>query len=238
MNKESAILTVVGLVVAVNVAAAGDITGTITLKGTPPKEKDITPLKEDVNCGKLHTEMPTTHFYVVGPGGELADAVVTLQGISGKSTGAQADPAVLDQRGCEYVPSIMAIQTGQKLLVKNSDPVMHNVHTRPTVQGNDEKNNAQMPSGPDLTFAFAKPEMFLKFQCDVHPWMFAWISVIDHPYFAVSGKDGKYTIKNVPDGKYTLAVYHRKAAPAANPVTAEIEVKGGNVTKDFTLEPK
>ena len=145
---------------------------------------------------------------------------------------------MLDQRGCEYTPGIMAMQTGQKLMVKNSDPVMHNVHTRPTVQGNEEKNNAQMPSGPDLSFTFTKPEMFLKFQCDVHPWMFAWISVFDHPYFAVSGKDGKYSIKNVPDGKYTLAVYHRKAAPAATPVTAEIEVKGGAVTKDFTLEPK
>ena len=226
------------LLAAAQMAPAGDITGTITLKGAPPAEKVITPLKDDPQCGKLHTETPTTHFYVVGAGGELADAVVALQNISGKSTGASAEPVVLDQKGCEYVPSILAIQTGQKLLVKNSDPVLHNVHTRPTVDGNKEANPAQMPNGPDLTFTFAKPEMFLKFQCDVHPWMFAWVSVFDHPYFAVSGKDGKYTIKNVPDGKYTLAVYHRKAAPVASPVTAEIEVKGGNVTKDFTLEAK
>ena len=73
------------LAISCHLATAGEITGTITLKGTPPKEKDITPLKDDPTCGKLHTEMPTTHFYVVGPKGELADVVVSLQGASGKS---------------------------------------------------------------------------------------------------------------------------------------------------------
>ena len=80
--------------------------------------------------------------------------------------------------------------------------------------------------------------MFLRFKCDVHPWMFAYACVVDHPYFAVTDKDGKYTIKDVPDGKYTIEAYHRKAAPVASPMTAEIEVKGGSVTKDFTLEVK
>ena len=96
----------------------------------------------------------------------------------------------------------------------------------------------QVPNGPDLTFSFAKPEMFLKVLCNVHTWMFAYICVVDHPYYALSDKDGKFTIKNVPDGKYTLEVYHRKAAPGNAPVTKEIEVKGGNVTQDFTLDAK
>src|SRR3974377_1625570 len=67
MNKTTALATLAGVLVGSQIALAGDITGTVTLKGTPPKEKDITPLKEDANCGKLHSEMPTTHFYVVGP---------------------------------------------------------------------------------------------------------------------------------------------------------------------------
>src|SRR6266478_6645366 len=92
MNKTTALLTLSALALASQLAVAGEITGTITLKGTPPKEKDITPLKEDPTCGKLHTDMPTTHFYVVGPKGELADVVVSVQGISGKSTGASAAP--------------------------------------------------------------------------------------------------------------------------------------------------
>jgi plastocyanin len=216
-------------------AFAGEITGTVMLKGTPPKEKDIAVLKEDANCGKFHSTMPTTHFYVVGAKGELADVVVSLQGITGKSTGASAPTVVLDQNGCEYKPSIFAVQTGQKISVKNSDPVLHNVHTQPTTAGNEEKNMAQMPNSADLTFSFAKPEAFLKFKCDVHPWMFAWASVFDHPYFAVTGADGTFKIANVPAGKYTIQAAHRKAGTA----TQEIEVKDGEPTKvEFTLEAK
>ena len=235
MKKTTAWLVLTAALAGLHCATAGDLTGTITLKGTPPKEKDITPLKEDANCGKLHGDMPTTHFYVVGPQGGLADVVVSVEGINGKSTGASAPAAELDQKGCEYVPQILAVQTGQKIQIKNSDPVLHNVHDLPTVAGNKEQNMAQMPGGPELSFTFSKPEEFLKFKCDVHPWMFAWVSVFDHPYFAVSGKDGTFKIANVPAGKYTLKVAHRKAGTA----TQEIEVKDGAPTKvDFTLEAK
>jgi plastocyanin len=215
---------------------AGDISGTITLKGTPPKEADIPAAKDDANCGKLQGGvMPTTHHYVVGKNGELANCVVALKGVSGGSKGDSAAPVVLDQRKCAYVPQILACQTGQKITVKNSDPVMHNVRTVP-MAGNKDMNNAQGPGAPDITYTPTKAENFLKFQCDVHNWMFAWVSVFDHPYFAVTDENGKYTIKNVPDGKYTLQVFHRKAAPVSNPKSEEVEVKGGNITKDFTLE--
>ena len=236
MNKTTVLVIVAGIWVGSQIALAADITGTITLKGTPPKEKDITPLKEDATCGKLHSDMPTTHFYVVGPKGELGDVVVSVQGISGKSTGASAPAAVLDQKGCEYIPSIFAVQTGQKIIVRNSDPVLHNVHDVPAEgSGNKEFNQAQVPNGPDLTFSFDKPDNFLKFQCDVHKWMFAWVSVFDHPYFAVSAKDGTFKIANVPPGKYKIQAAHRKAGM----VTQEVEVKEGEPAKvDFTLEVK
>jgi plastocyanin len=235
MIKTTVLFSVGTMLAGVHLAAAADITGTITLKGTPPKEKDITPLKEDANCGKLHTEMPTTHFYVVGANNSLADVVVSLQGVSPQSTGAKAEPVNIDQKGCEYTPQILAVQTDQKILVKNSDPVLHNIHDLPTVAGNKEQNVAQMPGSADLTFTFPKPEMFLKFKCDVHPWMFAWVSVFDHPYFAVSGKDGSFKIANVPAGKYTIQAAHRKAGI----VTQEIEVKDGAANKvDLTLEAK
>jgi plastocyanin len=203
--KKICILTfVAALAASFGSAFAGDITGKITLKGTPPKEKDITPLKDD-------------------------------PGVSGKSTGASAAPAVLDQKSCEYVPQIFALQTGQKMNVKNSDPVLHNIHTQPTVAGNKEDNKAQMPGSPDMSFTFDKAEMFVKFKCDVHPWMFAWVSVFDHPYFAVSAKDGTFKIANVPAGKYTLEVAHRKAGTAKQ----EIEVKDGEATKvELALEVK
>jgi plastocyanin len=236
MKKSLVLITVSGLVAALQVAAAADITGTVTLKGTPPKEKEITPVMEDANCGKLHTKAPTTRFYVVGDKGEMADVIVSVQGISGKSTGASAPPVVLDQKGCEYVPSILAVQTDQKITVKNSDPVLHNVHNVPAEgSGNKEKNEAQLPNGPDLTFTFPKPENFLKIKCDVHQWMFAWVSIFDHPYFAVSGKDGTFKIANVPPGKYKIQAAHRKAGT----VTQEVEVKEGEPAKvDFTLDVK
>ncbi len=236
--KKSLWLLSLGLFAVSQITNAADITGTITLKGTPPAEREITPIKDDPTCAAMYPGAPpTTHFYVVGTGGELADVVVSLKDASGKeitgtSPGASAPSVELDQKGCLYSPQILAIQTGQKLIVKNSDPCVHNVHTSPV--DNPESNQVQMPGGADLTFTFAKPEPFLKFKCDVHPWMFAWVSVFDSPYFALSGKDGKFTIKNVPPGKYTLEAVHRKLGTQ----TAEIEVKADGTVQNFTFDVK
>ena len=223
-----------GLIGAGPIAAAADITGVITLTGTPPSEKEITPLMENPDCAKMHATTPTTHFYVVGPNHELADVVVSLKGVTGKSTGASQPPVVLDQKGCLYTPQILAIQTGQKLIVKNSDPCLHNVHATPTAPGNPETNQGQGPGAADLTYTYTQPEMFLRFKCDVHPWMFAWVSVFDSPYFCVSGPDGKFVIKNVPPGKYTVEAAHRKLGTQ----TQDVEVKDGDVTANFTFAVK
>jgi plastocyanin len=232
--KTTSLVFTAALAASLATAAAADITGKITLKGTPPPEKEL-PL--DVMCGKLWEgkSKPTTRFYVVN-GGALADVTVSLKELTGKSAGASAGPVIIDQVGCEYVPYVTAAQTGQKITVKNSDPVLHNVHPTPvnTAGGNKEANKAQMPKGADLHFEFPAPEPWLRFKCDVHPWMFSYVSIFDHPYFAVTGKDGTFAIKNVPDGKYTLVVAHRKAGT----VEKAIEVKGGNVTADFELEAK
>lgn len=231
---KNTLFTLAAAALAMNLAAAGDITGTITLKGTPPKERDITPLKNDPNCGKFHSTMPTTKFYVVGGKSELADVVVSLEGITGKSTGPAATPVIMDQKNCIYVPQILAVQTGQKILVKNSDPVLHNVHATPTVAGNPEDNKAQMPGGADLTFSYPKAEEFVRFKCDVHPWMFAWVSVLDHPYFDVSKADGTFKIVNVPPGKYKLKASHRKAGV----VTQDVEVTADGAKVELAMDAK
>ncbi len=230
--KKTIALLLAGFTVSLT---AGDLTGTVTLKGTPPPEKEITPLKEDATCGKLPgaANAKTTH-YVVGSKGELANCIVVIKGVPGaKSTGASATPVVVDQKACVYVPHIFAVQTGQKIMVKNSDPVMHNVHTTPTA-GGSEYNQAQMAGGADLSVAIEKPENFLRFKCDVHPWMFAYCTVVDHPYFAVTDKDGKFSIKDVPPGKYTVEAAHRKAGSA----TQEVEIKADGAKAEFTLEAK
>jgi plastocyanin len=226
------------LVSGLQTAMAGDITGKITLKGTPPAELEIKQVQTDVNCSPLHKEPVKTRFYVVGPDNGLADTVVMLKGVTGKSTGAAAAPLVIDQKGCEYLPYIAVAQTGQKIMVKNSDPVLHNVHPTPanTAGGNKEDNKAQMAGGADLTFSFPAAEEFLRFKCDVHPWMFSYVTVADHPYIAVTGKDGSFTLKNVPAGKYTIVALHRKAAPKG--VEQQVEVTDAGAKSDFTLEAK
>jgi len=239
MNKMFAVLAA-GVFCACQVVSAADIIGLVTFKGTPPAEKEITPILDDPGCGPLYNgKAPTTHFYVVGSKGEFGDVIVDLKGVTGKSTGASAPAAVLDQKGCLYSPSILVLQTGQKLVVKNSDPVLHNVHLNPKDPDNEKANEAsinaaQMAGAPDLNYAFVKPEKFLKFQCDVHQWMFAWVTIEDSPYYSLTGADGRFVIKNVPPGKYTVEASHRKAGVADQ----DIEVKDADVIVNFTFEAK
>lgn len=230
MTMKARTLVAAALLASLPATFAADITGKITLKGKPPPEK---PIPLDPQCGKLHTTPITTRFYVTGPNGELADVFVHLTaGLEGKSFQPSAEPAVIDQKGCEYIPYVFGVQTGQKILVKNSDPVLHNVHATPTVAGNPEKNLAQPPGGKDLEFVFNNPEVFLRFKCDVHPWMFSYAGVVPHPFFATTGEDGTFKIKNVPPGKYKIEAYHRKAGK----IEKEVTVGSDNVTVDFTME--
>ncbi|MBL9139649.1 MAG: hypothetical protein JNK85_27515 [Verrucomicrobiales bacterium] len=209
-----------------------DVTGKVTLKGTPPPEKDL-PL--DPACGKLWpNEKPKTRFYVAGADGGLGDVFVYLKK-DGLKSDVPAKAALLDQKGCEYVPYILGLQTGQKLLVRNSDPVLHNVHATPKV--NKEFNLAQMAGGKDLEKTFDQNEVFVRFKCDVHPWMFAYVGVVPHSYHAVTDKDGKFKIEGVPAGKYTLVAFHRKAHGTEDKaVTQEITVGDSAVSANFTVE--
>jgi plastocyanin len=248
MKLTPSLAAVAGFAAVLQLATAGDITGKITLSGTPPAEREITPLISDALCGKLlGGTKPQTKFFVVGPNQELADVVVVLRGdsLKGKSTGAAAPPVLLDQKGCEYIPQILAAQTGQTVLARNSDPLMHNVHTTPVAPGNKEENKGQAAGAPDLKFVIPATEDFLRFKCDVHPWMFAWVTVVDHPYFAVTGKDGTFTIKDVPPGKYKIEALHRRAhlVPNSRPaeykgIAQEIEVTADGAKIDFVVELK
>lgn len=198
-------------------AAASGIIGKITLKGTPPPERDIA---MDANCGKLHTKPPKTRLYVVSKEGELADVFVYIkEGLGGKTFPPAEEPGLIDQVNCEYTPYVLGVQTGQKLIVRNSDPMMHNVHAMPKVAGNKESNKAQMPKSKDFEYTFEKPELFVTYKCDVHPWMYAYVGVVEHPFFAVSRKDGTFQLKDVPAGKYLVEAYHRKAGKQTQEVT-------------------
>ena len=204
--------------------------GKITLNGTPPTERVI---PFDPTCAPFHKgQTVTTKFYQVGPGGALGDVFVYVKE-GAKPTPPPAEPIVLDQLGCQYSPYIFGIHTGQKLIIKNSDPgILHNVHVVPDAKsGNTEYNQAQL-KGQDLVKTFDKPEVLLHFKCDVHDWMHCYAGVLDHPYYCVSAKDGTYKIANLPPGKYVIEAYHRKAGKQ----TKEITISDQNQTADFTFE--
>jgi hypothetical protein len=230
--KLNRFLGLAALTASVQLVPAADITGKITLKGTPPPEKEI-PL--EATCGPLHpNEKLMTRLYVVGKEGGLADVFVYLKdGVTGKTFPVPTEAKFLDQKGCEYVPYVSGIQVGQKLMVKNSDPIMHNIHLAPLdPSGNKEKNLAQMGGAAPLDFTLTKPEVLARFKCDVHNWMFAYVGAVEHSFYAVTDKDGNFTIKNVPKGSYTVEAYHRKAGKKEQKVT----VGDANANANFTLE--
>jgi hypothetical protein len=212
--------------------SGADVSGTVRLKGTPPPE--LTIVEAEGICGKFMTKKPlTTRHYVVGADQGLANVFVYVKAGAPKSPPAGQAP-VLDQANCEYAPYVMGIQAGQNLKIKNSDPTMHNVHATPKV--NPEFNFAQPLKDMVSEKSFAKPEVMVRMKCDVHPWMLAYIGVVEHPYFAVTDKDGKFKISGLPDGKYTLEAFHVKAHMLKGQgVAKEIDVKG-NTTADFEVE--
>lgn len=184
----------------------------------------------DPVCSGLHESEVTTQQVAVD-NGNLANVFVYLKDVSG-SYPAPADPVVLDQQGCTYHPHVSGIQVGQKLVIRNSDPTLHNVHALPTV--NPEFNQGQPFQGMELEKTFDLPEVMIRFKCDVHPWMSSWMGVLEHPFFAVSGADGSFSIENVPAGEYTLEAWHETLGTKTQTVTVS---EGGDVAVSFDFSP-
>jgi hypothetical protein len=226
-------LTMAVLAGSLQMVSAGDIGGKITLKGTPKPE---VPIDLGPSCGKINPNKLTTRHFVVGKDGGLANVFVYVKkdGLKAPPTG---ESPLLDQVGCMYEPYVWGVVAGQKFKVRNSDPELHNVHATPDPKsGNKEFNFGQPLKGQVNEKSFDFPEVLVRMKCDVHPWMFTYVGVLEHPYFAVTDKDGSFKISGLPDGKYTLVAYHLKTHGKASPgVTKEIEVKG-SVKQDFTID--
>ncbi|MBI3010751.1 MAG: carboxypeptidase regulatory-like domain-containing protein, partial [Candidatus Omnitrophica bacterium] len=145
---------------------------------------------------------------------------------SGASPAASAptQPVTLDQNGCWYTPHVFGIQANQPLEIVNSDATLHNVNAKPTT--NQPFNIAQPVKGMKTTKKFTKPEIMVKFKCNVHPWMSAYAGVVNHPYFAVSDEQGAFSITGLPAGTYELEAWHEKFGTQTQTLTvAEGETK-------------
>jgi plastocyanin len=225
-------LSVVVLAGALQTLSAAELTGKVKLKGEPKPEAPI-PL-ESTTCGPIvHTPITTRH-YVVAPDKGLANVFVYIKK-GAPPTPPAGEAPVLDQVDCQYQPYVLGAVAGQKITIRNSDPLMHNIHATP--KNNKEFNFAQVIKGAEnKDKSFDKPEVMVRIKCDVHPWMFAYIGVQDHPYFAVTGKDGSFKIPNLPAGTYTIEAYHVKIG-ANGAKQQEITVTAGDKkTVDFELE--
>jgi plastocyanin len=156
---------------------------------------------------------------VLGPGNAMANVVVrVVSGLpAGKSYPAPTTPITMDQVGCQYIPHVIGLQVGQPLKVLNNDGVLHNVHALPKI--NKPFNMAMPPTRKEATETFTKEEGMFVIKCDVHPWMQSYVGVFSHPFFAVTGADGKYTIKDLPAGTYEIEAWHERLGTQKSKVT-------------------
>jgi hypothetical protein len=193
-------------------ATVASVSGTVKFDGAAPKPVKID-MSQDPACkGANQSET------LVVDNGNLANVFVYVkEGLGDRTFAAPAEAATLDQQGCRYHPHVLGMMVGQKLDIRNDDPTTHNIH--PTPANNREWNESQPPKAPAIEKDFAREEIMLPVKCNQHPWMKMYINVVKSPFYAVTGPDGKYEIKGLPPGDYTLAFVQEKLGEQDQKVT-------------------
>jgi plastocyanin len=214
-------------------ANGGTVTGKVAFDGEAPKEKTLD-MSATPFCEKAHQGKPVkSEEVVVNSNHTLKNAFVFVKaGLPADKTWAVPTSAVtIDQTGCMYSPHVVGVMAGQNLDIKTSDQTNHNIHPMP--KDNPEWNETQAPGTPDKEKSFARPEIMIPVKCNIHPWMRAWIGVVNNPFYAVTGDDGTYTIKGLPPGTYTIEVWHEKYGTQDQQVTVGAKE---SKTQDFTIK--
>jgi plastocyanin len=188
------------------------VSGSVKFDGTAPKPAKID-MSQDPACkGSNAAET------VVADGGNLANVFVYVkEGLGDRAFDVPKDSVVIDQEGCKYHPHVLGVMTGQNVEIKNADETTHNIH--PTPKDNREWNESQPPKAAPIEKTFAREEIMLPVKCNQHPWMKMYVNVVKSPFYAVTDKDGKYEIKGLPPGDYTLAFVHEKLGEQDQKVT-------------------
>jgi hypothetical protein len=226
-----------------NAKDGATITGVVRFKGTQPEPKPIKDIAGNAFCKNCYKEgeLPNQDTYVFGKNGNddtLQNVLVYVsKGLEGKQFDPPKGPVILDQVGCVYTPHVVAVMVGQTLTVRNSDATLHNVMTQPR---NNAPFNVGMPvKDQTIQRVFKQPEMKMNFRCFMHPWMSAYVHALPHPFFAVTGADGTFTIKGLPPGEYELSVLHEATLFEPTPATVTVKVGAGETAKaDFTYQAR
>lgn len=207
------------------------IEGRVTFAGEVP---DLRPLRmeADPECAAKHPDPVPPPALVVGDSDGLANVLVRVTGgLPEGSYPAPAEAVVLDQQGCLYRPHVMGAVAGQDLKILNSDGLLHNVHSLSTA--NPSFNRAMPAAVTEATFELLRPEDPFRIKCDVHPWMSAFVGVMEHPFFDVSEADGSFGITGLPAGSFEIEAWHERLGTR----TATVEVKEGETGQvDFVFE--
>jgi len=211
------------------VGICGSISGTVNFDGKGPKKKKLK-MDADPVCGKSHQAPVYRQDFIMDDNNNLANVIVYLKNVDYKGSVTKTQ-AILDQKGCVYTPHVMGVMKGQEILIKNSDATLHNIHGLPKV--NTEFNFAMPKVLKEKKMTLVKSEEAFKVKCDVHPWMSAYVQVFDHPYFAVTSKDGSYKIDNIPAGTYEVVAWQEKFKDKT--VSHQVTVSEGNSKQDFTF---
>jgi len=208
-------------------ATAATVSGTVKYDGAAPKPVKID-MSQDPNCAGSNTAEN-----VVVSGGNLENVFVYVkEGLGSRTFDVPKTPVTLIQSGCRYKPHVLGLMTGQTITIVNGDPTTHNIH--PTPKDNREWNESQAPKAPPLEKSFAREEILLPVKCNQHPWMRMFVSVVKSPFYAVSGPDGKFEIKGLPPGDYTIAFVHEKLGEQDQKVTLAAK---DSKTVDVTFKP-
>ena len=191
---------------------AASVSGTVTFGGAAPKAQKID-MSQDAACKGTNTAET-----IVANDGKLANVFVYVkEGLGDRTFDVPKESTTIDQKGCQYHPHVLAVMTGQNIEIRNDDETTHNIH--PTPKDNREWNESQPPKAAPIKKTFAREEIMLPVKCNQHPWMKMYVNVVKTPFFAVTGADGKYEIKGLPPGDYTIAFVQEKMGEQTQKVT-------------------
>ena len=216
----------------------GTVTGKVSYTGAAPEPKKID-TSADAACTAKSPNL-TTEDWVIKDG-KLANTYVYIKDGTLADGSKVADwtfetpstAVTLDQNGCHYKPHVLGVMVNQPINITNSDPTTHNIHFTP--KNNPDWNQSQVNGAAAMTHKLARAEVLVPVKCNQHPWMKAYVGVTKHPFFAVSGEDGSFTIKGVPPGKYTVVAWHEGGANGTEK-TMEVTVAAkGAATADFSF---